>query len=369
MRMEDGKRVVFLDYLRVIACFLVMVVHSVEPFYFDGDGNLHIASQWDALWVSLLDAAARACVPLFVMASSYLLFPLKRPTGAFFRRRLVRILVPFAIWAAAYTWRFGGKWIELAFNFPSAGGHLWFVPMLFGLYLAMPLLSPWAEKASEKEVRGWLVLWLFTATFPFLRRLCGAWVGEPSFGAVPYLWGECAWNGFGTFQYVSGFFGYLLLGFYFRKFVPQLSWRKTLSFALPLYLVGLAVMAGGFYARIPGGGAYPVHRPYAAAVELEMSIEYCGLGVAAATFALFAVIRKFTATGWFYRFIVRPAAEASYGTYLMHIMILLPLMDLVKGHLSTPLAMVAVALMTFAVATVASCLLRRIPVVGKWIAG
>lgn len=34
------------------------------------------------------------------------------------------------------------------------GGHLWFVPMLFGLYLLMQLLSPWAENATEREGRA-----------------------------------------------------------------------------------------------------------------------------------------------------------------------------------------------------------------------
>ena len=37
---------------------------------------------------------------------------------------------------------------KLLFNFPDEGGHLWFVPMLAGLYILMPLLSPWAEEVS-----------------------------------------------------------------------------------------------------------------------------------------------------------------------------------------------------------------------------
>ena len=38
--MDDNKRIVFLDYLRVVACFMVMVVHACECFYFGGDGGL-----------------------------------------------------------------------------------------------------------------------------------------------------------------------------------------------------------------------------------------------------------------------------------------------------------------------------------------
>ena len=31
--MERNDRVVFVDYIRVIACFLVMLVHASENFY------------------------------------------------------------------------------------------------------------------------------------------------------------------------------------------------------------------------------------------------------------------------------------------------------------------------------------------------
>ena len=368
--MNQLSRIVFLDYLRVFACLMVMFVHACEQYYFGSDGGFHIASAGDAFWVTAIDSASRAAVPLFVIASSYLLFPLTKPTGEFFRRRLVRVAVPFAIWCAVYVWRFDGKPVDCLFNFPMAtGGHLWFVPMLLGLYLLMPLLSPWAEKASEKEVRGWLIVWLFTTTFPFLRKLCGAVCGDPSFGAVPYLYGECPWNGFGTFQYVSGFFGYLLLGLYFRKFVPALSWRKTLAFAAPLWLVGYAIVGLLFYFRIPGGGVFPVSAPYAAAVDVEMSWEFCSTGVALTVVGYFLLIRKCVADGWLYQKVIRPLSEASYGTYLMHIMVLVFLAERLKGTVPTLPAIVCIAVGSFAVSSAVSLAIRKIPKFGKLIVG
>jgi surface polysaccharide O-acyltransferase-like enzyme len=161
----------------------------------------------------------------------------------------------------------------------------------------------------------------------------------------------------------------MLIAFYIRKFVPTLSWAKTLAFSIPLFVVGMAIMAGGFYFLIPGGDAYPVHQPYGAAVRLEMTLEYCSFGVAAATVALFLVIRKFTAEGWFYNRIIRPASEASYGTYLMHMIVLAPLVGYFKGTFSTPVSVVVVAVGSFVASTIISCLLRKIPVIGKFIAG
>ena len=370
MRNENraGDRVVFLDWLRVIACFMVMAIHSCEPFYLGGDApNITtIANKWDAIWISLVESVCRVCVPLFVMASSYLLFPLKRPTGEFFRRRLWRVVVPFVVWACAYVWWFDDSWGKACFNFPDACGHLWFVPMLLGLYLLMPLLSPWAEKVTERELRGWLILWLATTTFPYLRRAWAALFGDPSFGAVPYLYGECPWNMFGMFHYVSGFIGYMLLGFWFRRFAPELSWRRTLAAAVPLWLVGAAVMGGGFYFRIPG---FPCAKPYAFAVDLEMSIEYCSTGVAAAVVAAFMLVRKIKADGAFYRYVVRPLSEASYGTYLLHMFVLLEVFDAVRPHCGTPATIFVTAVVSYVVASAVGVLVRRIPFVGRLVVG
>jgi len=368
--MNGLKRIVFLDYLRVVAILMVMFVHACEQFYFGQDGGFLINTWRDAVWVTAIDSACRAAVPLFVMASAYLLFPVTKPTGAFLRHRLLRVGVPFVLWACVYTWRFDGAFCSMLFNFPMAtGGHLWFVPMLIGLYLVMPLLSPWAERASEREVRGWLVLWLFTTTFPFLRHVQAWWLGAPSFGAVPYLYGECPWNGFGAFQHVSGFFGYLLLGFWFRKFAPALSWRRTLAWALPTGLVGWAIVAGGFFFRIPSEQGYPVTGPYALAVDLEMSWEFCSTGVALTVIAYFLILRKLNVAGWFYERIIRPLSAASYGVYLMHILVLVVLAERLKPAVSTSAAIFLMAVGTFAASSLVALLLRQVPFVGRRLVG
>ena len=141
-----NNRIVFLDYLRAIACFMVIMVHACELFYFDLSG-ISFKSEADRWWIPLIDSAIRSCVPLFVMASSYLLLSLKDDNVLhFFRRRFVRVLVPFLVWAFLYTvlplvWG-GYTWSEsvdrmilLLYNFPINAIHLWFIYMLIGLVL------------------------------------------------------------------------------------------------------------------------------------------------------------------------------------------------------------------------------------------
>ena len=149
--MSTAQREIWIDWMRVVACFLVIMTHSCEPFYLGGEGSL-ILTKADALWVSVLNVIPRACVALFVVASSYLQFPLHYPTGEFFRRRTARILIPFVLWTVVYALAWGEpvqNFKDLLLNFNYAAGHLWFVYMLVGVYLIMPLLSPWAEKARS----------------------------------------------------------------------------------------------------------------------------------------------------------------------------------------------------------------------------
>ena len=384
--MNNTEREIWIDWMRVAACLMVMVVHSTEPFYLGGEGSL-LLSETNAVWAGIMDCLVRCCVPLFVVASSFLQFPLHYSTGEFFRRRAVRVLVPFAIWTVFYAFHFGQpvqNFKDLLWNFNYAAGHLWFVYMLVGLYLLMPLLSPWAEKVGKRELQVWIGLWLFTTLIPLIRD----WLFGPS--AVVYgpsglprqalfpLWGEASWNGYGTFYYISGFFGYLLLGLYFRRFVGSLSWGRTLALALPLWLGGFAIALGGFLRRVwtSTGGSFPFEAPVDAAVWWETTWCNDTVGVAMMTVGLILLFRKIRSGGGFYRRVLLPVSQASYGMYLGHMAVLVLFAGWFGGWIgdslgfwSAPAIILSTALSTFLTTAALSVAIRRIPVVGRWIIG
>lgn len=368
-------RITFLDYLRFIACFMVMLVHSCEPFYLGGEGTF-ILNQTNGLWVTFIDSAVRSSVPLFVLASSYLLFPLKYDTRTFFVKRVKRVFVPFIIWALLYVLvpqysTDAGPYVygdvmeslkRLSLNFVAACGHLWFVYMLLGIYIVMPLLSPWAEKVSKKGEEAFLWLWLFTTTIPFWRLLAKSIYGQPQ------VWGECYWNEFGTFYGVSGFIGYVVLGHYIRTHVSDLSWSKTLSIALPVWAVGYAITSGWFWSVLPT--SYPISDNIDLAVLAETSWNFTTTGVVLQTIGYFLVIRKFSSDGWFYQHVVLPVSKVSYGMYLMHIFILTFWFAELSPRIgSTPCTIFSVAVCTYITSFVCAKLLSYIPKVGKYIVG
>lgn len=386
-----GKREIWIDWMRVAACFMVILVHSTEPFYLGGDGSL-ILNQADAFWSSFFDSFVRACVPLFVVASSYLQFPLHYSAGEFFRRRTVRVLIPFVVWLLVYAFVWGepaSNLKSLLLNFNYSAGHLWFVYMLIGVYLIMPLLSPWAEKVGKKELQVYLGIWLLTTFIPLIRD----WVSsEPlafAYGptgiprqALYPLWGEASWNGYGLFYYMSGFIGYLLLGLYFRKFVGELSWSKTLGIAIPAWLGGFAITFGGFLRRVyeTSGGNFPAEGIINDAVYWETTWCNDTIGVALMTVAWILLFRKIRNEGGFYKKVLLPVSKASYGVYLSHILVLVPIGGAVRewlgsgdegllGFWTTPVEIVLSAVLAFVAVSALSVLIQKIPKIGKYIMG
>lgn len=387
--MRNEQREVWIDWMRVVACLLVMLVHSTEPFYLGGEGS-RVLTRGDAFWVSFFEMISRACVPLFVVASSYLQFPLHYPTGEFFRRRAVRILIPFAVWTVFYALVWGEpveNFRSLLLNFNYAAGHLWFVYMLCGLYLLMPLLSPWAEKVGKKELGFYLGLCLLTTILPYVREAFGGSApviygptGIPNPARYP-LWGEASWNAYGLLYYFSGFIFYLLMGLYLRRFVGELSWKKTWAVVAPCLIAGGALTFGGFYRRILADAvSFPFEGPVGFAALWETPICNDTIGVALMTVGTMLLLRKLSSSGSFYRKAVVPASEAGYGIYLSHLFILLFFSGLyrnamgvgeagVLGFWTTPAEILLITVSSFVCTAVFCIVVRKIPRVGRWIVG
>lgn len=107
-----GSHIVWVDFLRILACFLVVLAHCCDPFVgsFDGSFNFKSAVFWGSL--------VRPCVPLFAMISGVLLFPVTLEMGAFYSRRLKRVLVPLIVWSLALPLLYFG-YLPQAFKRPA----------------------------------------------------------------------------------------------------------------------------------------------------------------------------------------------------------------------------------------------------------
>lgn len=361
------KRIVFLDYVRVFACFLVMVVHASENFYgAAGSTDMagpqsYLASEADRLWVSVYDGFSRMAVPLFMIVSAFLLAPMKtgETSWQFYRQRSLRILPPFFIFMILYStlpllWgQINGETSltdlsRLLLNFPSQAGHLWFMYPLISLYLFIPVISPWLAKATAKEERFFIALFLLSTCMPYLNR----WLGE--------VWGQCFWNEYHMLWYFSGYLGYLVLAHYIRV---HLTWdrSKRLAVGTLLMVVGAVSTIYSFYVQaIPG--------EILTTPVIEIGWAFCTINcvlLTAGTFLMFTCITRPTAPR-----IVTEMSKLSYGMYLMHIFWLGLWVTVFKHTLELPTvaAIPCIAVATFVSCFVTTKIVSLIPG-SKWIIG
>ena len=175
------------------------------------------------------------------------------------------------------------KMWTFVFNFCYDTTPLWYLYMLIGLYLIMPLISPWLERASRRELQRVLAIWGVTLLLPYVKMLAPALGYMGNYGNTG-LYGVCDWNEFGTFHYVSGFAGYLVLAFYLVKFPPAWNWRKTLGICIPTFLAGYLATGLGYVVmqkHFPGNYAY-----------LEIVWYFAGINVFMMTAPVFILVQK-----------------------------------------------------------------------------
>lgn len=352
------ERIVFLDYLRIFACFLVMMVHASEAFY--GVGETPILSESHKLWIAIWDGMSRISVPLFVITSAYLLVPMSgaQSWSDFFKRRFLRIIPPMAVFMVIYAllsvWQEGWTWkdafvalCQLPLNFPMNAFHLWFMYPLIGLYLLIPILSPWLRVATAKQERIFLYLWTLTTCMPFINKFHGD------------VFGQCWWNQYYMLYDFSGYPGYLVLGHYIRYHIDWSTIKRR--------TVGLTCLTGGtaftilsFYIQAEPGTPQLVS-------DLEIAWCFCIINCVVATFGAFLLFTTIKRECFGYG-LVKDMSIKSYGMYLMHMLWLPFWVSVVQPHMNVGVAIPLICILTFVSCYITSKLISYIPK-SKWIIG
>lgn len=392
------KREVWVDWLRLLALFLVVCSHCCDPFTFNPDPSVSADARlgfWGAIWQSML----RPCVPLFACMTGLLLLPVKQDMGTFYAKRISRVLWPFLIWSVLYclfpvlVLGLGGSQQTVLHCFVSAGEpsgalsdalldicripfdftgystHMWYVFLIIGLYLYLPIFSAWVEKASMRQKFLVLALWAVTLFIPYAEQ------------ATEQLFGTCAWNSFGMLYYFAGFSGYMLLGHVVVQ-RPAMGWGRTLAIAIPCFLIGYVATFVGY--RLIQTGALAADaslldklsmalNPAQAGMPYEpvheLCLLYCTPNVALMVIALLLVFRKLNRAPLRLRALLANMTACGFGIYLVHYLFVGPA-NILMNALGVPLQILipASALVAFPATWLVVALLRRL-VPGKWLLG
>ena len=324
---KNPQHIVWLDVVRFVAMFTVVCCHCTDPFnFYPGTApNIDEIKLWGAIYGALL----RPCVPLFVMITGALLLPVRGEVSVFYKKRIPRVLWPFLIWSVIYNlfpwitgllgikpeiildfFPYSGEEVmrqslsisldyiaQIPFNFSIVDVHMWYIYLLIGLYLYLPVFSAWVEKASDKAKLWFLGAWAVTLLLPYYNQF-----------VAQYLWGTCSWNAFGMFYYFAGFNGYLLLGHYLRN----LDWSlgKILAIGLPMFVIGYAVTFFGF--------RYITALPEYSDEMLELFFTYCSLNVVMMTIPVFMLCKKVSFRSEGIKKALANLTLCGFGIYMIH---------------------------------------------------
>ena len=344
MKTLEREQIAWIDLLRVAACFLVVVSHACDPFVGQLDNN-----RYEFLSGAMIGSFVRPCVPLFVMMSGVLLLPINMDMLSFYKKRTKRLLIPFVFWSIMlpvlyFVYVNSGiemtspniitedytlsltlkKFYTFIFNFNYDTIPLWYVYMLIGLYLFIPIISAWLRQATKREIQYFLGIWIVSMFIPYLQLVAPV-LGYTGNGGNMGLWGVCDWNPYGMLYYFSGFLGYIVLAYYLMKYPLHWSWKRTLSVAIPLLLTGYGITAGGFVLmQHYHPGSYP---------HLEIVWFFSGINVFLMTFSMFIIMKKIKVKS---SPLLTKAASLTFGVYLCHFVFVQMGYDFIYPNMPVP---------------------------------
>lgn len=211
------KRIIYLDYLRVLAIFGVLINHISE--------NWFTASSFNNWFAVAYNSFGRFGVPLFLMLTGVLLLNNKLPIKDFIKRRYPRVIKPFLFWMTlliiyillVITPTFTDPvWLYVIKHYLS---DRWYVWMILCVYLIIPIMASFIRGTKLEGVKYFLIIWLITTGLITLSGIFHF--------SLHYL----------DLVIFSGPIGYLMLGYYLHN--KEFSWnpKKIVTVSLIVFII------------------------------------------------------------------------------------------------------------------------------------
>lgn len=318
---QDTKRIVYLDILRILATFGVIFIHITA----DGLCCPIMSYNW---YVAIIgDSLVRWSVPVFVMISGALFLNPEKTVlyKNILTKKVSRLLIAYVAWWIIYAAAIVAVWYyykhqPFQTDWVMPHYHLWFLPMLIGVYLLIPVLRKIASngKLLFSVLTIWAVYLLVTFVFTDdIKQMFPLYV----------------------IHILIGYSGYFLLGYYLSKTTFS-KINRILIYILGI--VGIIITISGFD---------------------EQFLSYLSLNVAMMSAALFVFVKENTTDiGPRCTRFIDYVRNDLFGIYLVHAMWLMVInkdifRDLCNHVISLPL----ICIIVFVVSLFTTKILRKIP--------
>ncbi len=282
----EVKRIFYLDLIRSIALFCIIWCHTNVVEY-------------DFYFLEKMKWFLGKCgVPLFFMVSGCLAFPMNKPLDQFAKGKIKRVLLPFIAWVVIYiiVELIQGRPICINGDILNEGSaHLWFIYVIMGLYLIVPIIDPFLRIKEKKVIRFYLVLWGCTGVFPLLLYIIDSPFNEH--------------NWMYTFYHFYGYIGYFILGYYFKRFGDE---TRLLKLRSAFIFIVLSISLMGIYFFVFD-------------CPTVLVSDYKGLPIILYSIAMFCILKKlsiYICNNRVKKF-VTSLSVYSFGIYLIHMLIVM----------------------------------------------
>ena len=290
-----NQRIRYLDELRVIAIFAIILVHI---------SSLWVTSTIAGVdWQNLASTIGNIGIPIFLMISGALLLNKNYPTvTGFYKKRFPRITIPFIFWIVVYCIYS----IHSTGNYDIANTFLnnlgWYFYLIVGVYLAIPFINDFITNRQLNEVKYFIIIFIIALIFYTCCKL---------FNITSYL----------DLRFFIGALSYVIVGYYLAN-VEIKSPKKIMLGCVLLFLVCLFISY-----QMPEIGIYEFNNPNLYINSyLDFSIFRLGLGASVFLFVRCLLLNTPKTTGK----LTLSISKASYGIYLSHITLFL----FIRNHLS-----------------------------------
>lgn len=343
--MSQTKRHLWIDILKIIACFLVIINHSHRHIIL-GSGIDAATALFDAIIFPLCKSA----VPLFAMASGYLLLNVSNDHSVkktFWR--VARIAVPLVFFSALYFFfasnQKGGivGFLRAMLSDPL-GTHFWYLYMLLGLYFAIPFMAKAVKSATNGELA------LFTAVFLLI----------PSFARLTNIYFGISFSQFFADGLMPTAIAYCVAG----ALLSRIALKPTcLWLAVTVYILSI------------GGFVLSIWLPYKERGFLNYFLDsWEALPVVLSSLSLFYIIRYLfenKTLGNKCSKVIGEISSTTFGIYIIHPYILLKMFNVkvftAIFHFNFYLGVLAIPIICFAICLPIIWIAKKIPIVKQFL--
>lgn len=175
--MQTTKRELYYDIIRIVACLLVILNHTIGVF---DKFNVIALSKW--VVADLLFFICKTAVPLFLMLSGALLLGKEESYKKFIIHKVIKTIFILITWSIIYKFTYAlildHRIISITESMISikefitepVSVHFWYLYMLIGIYLMTPFIRKMIHNFSQKDYIVFLSLWIiFACLIPFIN--------------------------------------------------------------------------------------------------------------------------------------------------------------------------------------------------------